>query len=577
MLFQTGNILSICNKSLKRGDYTVTPFESNKFWKINTLDNSPYLYSNLGIKVYRVLYPENHKYIGRILNISSSLYENHYVSQSVDPKVLWYYLDHNYYTDYDKNKSPANITDYNTFTDLSESGSMMTIPMKVFGEGIQKNSFRITNQSTSSTYQYTLVDDGNGNLRDTTFDETKFIDNGYLSLYVGFNEKYRDYYFRNKNVDYLLDASPLRNDIDIIYPKKISYQPGIPTTDTSQSSGVSVALDGGYFKVKNHKNFNFGKDKNFAFSFWVNVPASQSNNINTYNSLFSKNKIVNIDTLDETRLIYTNKDVTKSIDRYPFDIAITNTNSASPYKLVFKQSSALETSEVTSSALATGSWHHVVCQKSSSYLQIWVDGTLNASKYGKITRNIQNTHNFYMGGNGIDTFAFSGSLDEIRVYNRVITAEEISYLANNSLQNGYAYQTSRVGNIFYKKGLVVVSDPRPKYKDSLMGQTGNLDYSNDTYGFDGEFRGTTTFYQSEIICKIRKTEFNFTQNPSIRKDKDSESIYVEDYVTGSFFTPYITTIGLYTDNNELVAVAKLANPIKKRNDVDMNIIVRFDM
>jgi hypothetical protein len=34
---------------------------------------------------------------------------------------------------------------------------------------------------------------------------------------------------------------------------------------------------------------------------------------------------------------------------------------------------------------------------------------------------------------------------------------------------------------------------------------------------------------------------------------------------------------LYNDSQELVAVAKLANPTAKRDDVDMNFIIRFDV
>jgi hypothetical protein len=45
--------------------------------------------------------------------------------------------------------------------------------------------------------------------------------------------------------------------------------------------------------------------------------------------------------------------------------------------------------------------------------------------------------------------------------------------------------------------------------------------------------------------------------------------------TGSFLAPYITTVGLY-DNNELVAVGKLGRPIKNLVDWPINIIVRFD-
>jgi len=46
--------------------------------------------------------------------------------------------------------------------------------------------------------------------------------------------------------------------------------------------------------------------------------------------------------------------------------------------------------------------------------------------------------------------------------------------------------------------------------------------------------------------------------------------------TGSFLAPFITTIGLYDDDCNLVAVAKLPTPIKSLHDLPINFIVRFD-
>jgi hypothetical protein len=40
--------------------------------------------------------------------------------------------------------------------------------------------------------------------------------------------------------------------------------------------------------------------------------------------------------------------------------------------------------------------------------------------------------------------------------------------------------------------------------------------------------------------------------------------------------PYITTVGLYNNEAQLIAVAKLGRPIQKREDVDMNFIIRWD-
>ena len=47
-------------------------------------------------------------------------------------------------------------------------------------------------------------------------------------------------------------------------------------------------------------------------------------------------------------------------------------------------------------------------------------------------------------------------------------------------------------------------------------------------------------------------------------------------VTGSDFHPYITTIGLYNDENDLLLVAKLSKPIMKSPNTDMTFIVKYD-
>jgi hypothetical protein len=50
-----------------------------------------------------------------------------------------------------------------------------------------------------------------------------------------------------------------------------------------------------------------------------------------------------------------------------------------------------------------------------------------------------------------------------------------------------------------------------------------------------------------------------SQNPTITTDTSGS---LRDFATGSYFKPYITTIGLYNDNNELLLVGKFAQPIQ---------------
>jgi hypothetical protein len=571
MSFQFGNTISVAWKKLKAGDYTVRSFEANKLWKINTDTNDQYYYDNIGTKVYRALYAENHKYFGKVANLSSSLYERVFPSQSLDPKLLWYHLDHTYYTEYENGKVPVFITEDATLTYLWQSSSIVVFPMDIFGEGIKKKSFTMTNYSSTSSKQFTVTDDGLGNLIDTSFDTGSFIPIENNSLYIGFNEKYREFNYKNEKLDYVLDTSPRRHNVRIINPKKISYQNGIPTSDTLEPTGVSANIDGAYFQVNDAHEFNFTRINNFAFSFWIKVPPTQSMLSSNYNAIFNKNTVERIDRNGVTSVIGS------PTEQYPFDISLLNASSSSPNSIRFRQSSELETAFVTSSALTPNNWHHVVCQKTGSNYQIWLNGSLNASTNAIISNKILNNHNFYIGDNGTGTKYLSGSLDEIRIYRTGLTSNQINGLYDNGYETGSAYQTNRVGNVFYKRGIAVVSDPRPKYANAFLGKTGNFDYNTLNDGFSGQFRSTTTMYEHEIVCKIRKHEFNYTQNPSILRDVQSGPSLLDTYVTNPYFNPYITTIGLYNKDKELVAVAKLANPLEKRDDVDMNIIIRFDM
>jgi hypothetical protein len=58
--------------------------------------------------------------------------------------------------------------------------------------------------------------------------------------------------------------------------------------------------------------------------------------------------------------------------------------------------------------------------------------------------------------------------------------------------------------------------------------------------------------------------------------KDNNQTY-RSFVSGSDFAPYVTSIGLYNDAGQLLAIGKLAQPIRKRNDVDMNFLIRIDL
>ena len=78
---------------------------------------------------------------------------------------------------------------------------------------------------------------------------------------------------------------------------------------------------------------------------------------------------------------------------------------------------------------------------------------------------------------------------------------------------------------------------------------------------------------SFYFCRVPFDEYNHSQNPSYVSGDNAELV-------NSFFvtepTTYITTVGLYNDNNELLAVAKLSQPFKKDQTTEALIKVKLE-
>jgi hypothetical protein len=77
-----------------------------------------------------------------------------------------------------------------------------------------------------------------------------------------------------------------------------------------------------------------------------------------------------------------------------------------------------------------------------------------------------------------------------------------------------------------------------------------------------------------VTAKIASGDFNMSSNLSLTADDD---VTYKSFATGSAFAPYITTVGLYDNAGQLLAIGKLAQPVRKRPDVDMNFLIRIDL
>jgi hypothetical protein len=92
--------------------------------------------------------------------------------------------------------------------------------------------------------------------------------------------------------------------------------------------------------------------------------------------------------------------------------------------------------------------------------------------------------------------------------------------------------------------------------------------------FNLSFKNEHIIYENEVRCIVKESEFNLSYNPSLSSD-ESGSLY--GFATSSSFNPYVTTLGLYNDNNELLAVAKFGKPLLISPDTDMTFVVKYDL
>jgi hypothetical protein len=88
------------------------------------------------------------------------------------------------------------------------------------------------------------------------------------------------------------------------------------------------------------------------------------------------------------------------------------------------------------------------------------------------------------------------------------------------------------------------------------------------------FKNEHIVYENEIRCKVGENEFNLSHNPTLSSDNKGT---LQLFATASDFTPYVTTVGLYNDRSELLAVAKLAQPIPLSSTTDTTFVVKYDI
>jgi hypothetical protein len=140
--------------------------------------------------------------------------------------------------------------------------------------------------------------------------------------------------------------------------------------------------------------------------------------------------------------------------------------------------------------------------------------------------------------------------------------------------------STNIGNIIYTHGLAILTT-----QDSIYNE--DLSFWSQETNMTCSFSSSMTIYETQYKCTIRESEFNATLNPSAQASGSLLTINSSSFsqrgdgtlannVTGSYFSPYVTTIGLYDEAQNLLAIGKLAQPLPTSDTTDTTILINLD-
>lgn len=127
------------------------------------------------------------------------------------------------------------------------------------------------------------------------------------------------------------------------------------------------------------------------------------------------------------------------------------------------------------------------------------------------------------------------------------------------------------GLVYYDLGIVLFNATHSALRSFLSGgTTGNEVIYTSSISITG--RAESKLQSTTYFCRLYNSEFNFSNNPTFVGATGNLLI------TGMLDNPFVypTTIGLYNDQNELLAVAKASSPVEKSFNSEVIFSLRLD-
>ncbi len=586
------------------GDFRLIPIKVNKTYKIT--------YKQLieGYKGYKI---QEGFFNKKPLLIGDPRANNDFKNPDGTYKqLIWSHINHMYYErPYSPYGSFEAWNDRFTYKYLNINPIVITIPYHDRGEKIKPGSLKInwlpiTNDINNLDQgNINIVDDSNGNLINTEIQN--FIDTLYSDDRVQtFNSS--EYIISLKPHDLIRETNKKffnifnnivaeeKVDLGLIKDYNYNYKSNYFNTNTEPAILKGINLITNSYNItdsldNNTSNcdfgFNFGSSIviphnermnllfNSEFTIILDCKPDENNNLQT---MISKNGIVKKSQV-KNNVIELTDFINESINIFPFDISILK--NISDYSIIFRRSDGKHETNITINDDLVNYYKNktiIVTRykyNDKYYIKLFVrvgDSIYFEEEKEDVTSTVLNEHAIIFGASNLESKnQYIGNLSNIKILDNVKKDENNvdSLFYNDYLINNYytKLNTSYIGNIFYRQGKIVLT--------SLWNQPNFIDIYKDSDEVFMEFQSTHTIYQYEMLTRIKKGDFNLSQNPTSRKFNISDELI--DEFTEDGLQPYFTTIGLYNDKNELMAVAKTAYPIQTRDDVDINILIKVNV
>ena len=215
----------------------------------------------------------------------------------------------------------------------------------------------------------------------------------------------------------------------------------------------------------------------------------------------------------------------------------------------------------------------------------------------QLFNSIEQLYNFYAFENSDYTSEFTGSattdfrvitIPEIYYDRKILSGTFTASDTNNAGDNRNLYDDGRggiysgsltgtlVGNIFYNEGLVVLKGQG--LNKASGGSYSVYGDSTDNHKWTVNFKGHHTIPVKIFRCRAPAGTLNASTNESFYTipTESTEQFKNQRVKILSQSVTYVTAVGIYNDRYELVGMAKLAQPIKKPEETDIQFRIRLD-